>query len=106
MTAKSTRIVVEFKDIPMKLYYESKSEKHPNLLVIDIQPEEGVTFNMNVKETGTGSFAQPIKLSYRTDSKDADGGMNTPEAYEKPIHEGMIGDGTDFTHRDDIGRAH
>jgi len=102
MTAKSTRIVVEFKDIPMKLYYESKSEKHPNLLVIDIQPEEGVTFHMNVKETGTGSFAEPIKLSYRTDSKDADGVINTPEAYEKLIYDCMIGDGTNFTHWDEV----
>lgn len=102
MTAKSTRIVVEFKDIPMKLYYEDKSEKHPNLLVIDIQPDEGVTFHMNVKELGPRSFAKPIKLAYRTNSYDADGMINTPEAYEKLIYDCMIGDGTNFTHWDEV----
>lgn len=102
MTAKSTRIVVEFKDIPMKLYYEDKSEKHPNLLVIDIQPDEGVTFHMNVKELGSRSFAKPIKLAYRTNSYDADGMINTPEAYEKLIYDCLIGDGTNFTHWDEV----
>jgi len=102
MTAKSTRIVVEFKDIPMKLYYEDKSQKHPNLLVIDIQPDEGVTFHMNVKEPGSSSYAKPIKLSYQTNSYDTDGVINTPEAYEKLIYDCMIGDGTNFTHWDEV----
>lgn len=102
MTAKSTRIVVEFKDIPMKLYYKHKSDKHPNLLVIDIQPEEGVTFHMNVKQLGAKSFAKPIKLSYRTNGLDSDGMINTPEAYEKLIYDCMIGDGTNFTHWDEV----
>lgn len=102
MTAKSTRIVVEFKDIPMKLYYEDKSNKHPNLLVIDIQPDEGVTFHMNVKKAGASSYAEPIKLSYRTRNRDSEGLINTPEAYEKLMYDCLIGDGTNFTHWDEV----
>ena len=49
MTEKSTKIVVEFKDIPMNLYYEKKDDKHPNLLVINIQPDEGITLHLNAK---------------------------------------------------------
>src|SRR5699024_697721 len=36
MVTKATKIVVEFKDIPMNLYYKNKNESHPNLLYINI----------------------------------------------------------------------
>src|SRR5699024_11950309 len=80
---KTTKIVVEFKDIPMNLYYKHKEEKHPNLLVINISPDEGITLYLNAKKTGAGNQAEPINLSYNHDKSD---GINTPEAYEKLIH--------------------
>lgn len=102
MTGKSTRIVVEFNDIPMNLYYKDKSDKHPNLLVINIQPEEGVTLHMNAKQAGTGSYAEPIKLSYQTSGQDGTDVINSPEAYEKLIYDCMLGDATNFTHWDEV----
>src|SRR5699024_11634497 len=36
MTQKTTKIVVEFKDIPMNLYYKNKGKWHPNLLDINL----------------------------------------------------------------------
>src|SRR5690625_396636 len=102
MTEKSTKIVVEFKDIPMNLYYETKGDKHPNLLVINIQPDEGITLYLNAKKAGAGSFAQPIKLAYKNTGID---GVNTPEAYEKLLHDCMLGDATNFTHWDEVARS-
>lgn len=49
MAAKSTKIVVQFKDIPMNLYYNTNHELNPNLLVIHIQPEEGISLHLNAK---------------------------------------------------------
>lgn len=99
MAAKSTKIVVEFKDIPMNLYYTEESDKHPNLLVINIQPDEGITLHLNAKKAGAGSIAQPIQLAYTNNGID---GINTPEAYEKLLHDCMIGDATNFTHWDEV----
>ncbi|OZU88394.1 glucose-6-phosphate dehydrogenase [Virgibacillus indicus] len=99
MAVKSTKIVVEFKDIPMNLYYTEESKKHPNLLVINIQPEEGITLHLNAKKAGAGSVAQPIQLAYT--NKEVDG-INTPEAYEKLLHDCMLGDATNFTHWDEV----
>src|SRR5699024_11448228 len=82
MTQKTTKIVVEFKDIPMNLYYKNKGKKHPNLLVINISPTEGITLYLNAKKTGSGNHAEPINLSYNHDKND---GINTPEDYEKLI---------------------
>lgn len=49
MTAKSTKIVVQFKDIPMNLYKNNHDQLNPNLLVIHIQPDEGITLHLNAK---------------------------------------------------------
>src|SRR5690625_7040263 len=70
MAKKETKIVVEFKDIPMKLYYEHKDDKHPNLLVINIQPNEGITLHLNAKKAGSSSFAEPVHLAYMNNSID------------------------------------
>ena len=64
MQKKSTQIVVQFKDIPMNLYYGNGNTMHPNLLVIHIQPDEGITLHLNARKLGGGTFAQPIKLDY------------------------------------------
>ncbi|TQS72199.1 glucose-6-phosphate dehydrogenase [Ornithinibacillus gellani] len=99
MAGKATKIVVEFKDIPMNLYYKDQNEKNPNLLVINIYPNEGITLYLNAKKAGMGSQAEPIKLSYTNNGVD---GINTPEAYEKLLHDCMIGDATNFTHWDEV----
>ncbi|RLQ91142.1 glucose-6-phosphate dehydrogenase [Falsibacillus albus] len=99
MTAKSTKIVVQFKDIPMNLYYSMDKPLAPNLLVIHIQPEEGITLHLNAKKSGQGMETTPVKLNFSNKSVD---GMNTPEAYEKLLHDCMRGDATNFTHWDEV----
>ncbi|WP_081707545.1 glucose-6-phosphate dehydrogenase [Bacillus massiliigorillae] len=99
MAAKSTKIVVQFKDIPMNLYYNPTEELSPNLLVIHIQPDEGVTLHLNVRKSGQKGLTTPIRLSYSNKSVDR---MNTPEAYEKLMYDCMRGDATNFTHWDEV----
>ncbi len=100
MPLKSTKIVVQFKDIPMNLYYRpDDKEMEPNLLVIHIQPEEGITLHLNAKRAGHQLETTPVKLSYANSGVDV---MNTPEAYEKLIHDAMRGDSTNFTHWDEV----
>lgn len=99
MRAKSTKIVIQFKDIPMNLYYQTEQTLNPNLLVIHIQPEEGITLHLNAKKAGQGMNATPVKLSYANKGID---GLNTPEAYEKLLYDCMHGDATNFTHWDEV----
>ncbi len=99
MQKKSTQIVVQFKDIPMNLYYGNGNTMHPNLLVIHIQPDEGITLHLNARKLGGGTFAQPIKLDYCHNCGD---GINTPEAYEKLILDCLHGDATNFAHWDEV----
>lgn len=99
MAAKSTKIVIQFKDIPMNLYYQSEKTLNPNLLVIHIQPEEGITLYLNAKKAGQHMDATPIKLNFSNTGVD---GINTPEAYEKLLYDCMRGDATNFTHWDEV----
>lgn len=99
MTTKSTKIVVQFKDIPMNLYYQTEKELNPNLLVIHIQPEEGITLHLNAKKAGGHLDAQEVKLSFANTGIHA---MNTPEGYEKLLYDCMHGDATNFTHWDEV----
>ena len=99
MTTKSTKIVVQFKDIPMNLYYQTEKELNPNLLVIHIQPEEGITLHLNAKKAGGHLDAQEVKLSFANSGVNA---MNTPEGYEKLLYDCMRGDATNFTHWDEV----
>lgn len=102
MKTKSTNIVVQFKDIPMNLYFNKDSNEppqHPNLLVINIQPEEGITLHLNAKKSGQGTETTPIKLDFCNNCID---GINTPEAYERLIYDCIRGDATNFTHWDEV----
>lgn len=99
MAAKSTKIVVQFKDIPMNLYYNKGENVPPNLLVIHIQPEEGITLQLNAKKAGDAGYSKPVKLDLSNNFLD---GINTPEAYEKLLYDCMRGDATNFTHWDEV----
>ncbi|MCM3398887.1 glucose-6-phosphate dehydrogenase [Oceanobacillus profundus] len=99
LAEKSTKIVIEFNDIPMNLYYKKDKDRHPNLLIINIQPNEGITLCLNAKKSGSGSLAEPIQLAYNHNPVP---GINTPEAYEKLLYDCMIGDATNFTHWDEV----
>jgi glucose-6-phosphate 1-dehydrogenase len=99
MLTKQTKIVVQFKDIPMNLYYQTEQMLNPNLLVIHIQPEEGITLHFNAKKSGQSLDATPVKLSFANKGIN---GMNTPEAYELLLYDCMRGDATNFTHWDEV----
>ena len=95
LAAKSTQIVVQFKDVPMNLFYRTEERLNPNLLVINIQPEEGITLHLNAKKGGK----TPVKLNFRTSKYDR---FNTPEAYERLLFDAMRGDATNFSHWDEV----
>ncbi len=99
LTEKSTKIVIQFKDIPMNLYMKTEETLNPNLLVIHIQPDEGITLHLNAKKAGQFMDATPIKLNFSNKSTD---GMNTPEAYEKLLYDCLRGDATNFAHWDEV----
>lgn len=88
MAEKSTRIVVEFKN---SFHSNSKNEMSPNLLIIEINPNENVSFQLNSKNPVNGKI-EPVKISFSTQQADI------PEAYERLIYDAIRGNSTFFAH--------
>ncbi|TSB47098.1 glucose-6-phosphate dehydrogenase [Alkalicoccobacillus porphyridii] len=99
MAAKSTKIVIEFKPQPHNLYLNNGDDPGANLLVIHIQPDEGMSLMLNGKKIGTTGDTSSVNLHYSQHGID---GINTPEAYERLLFDCMIGDATNFAHWDEV----
>ncbi|WP_251942921.1 MULTISPECIES: glucose-6-phosphate dehydrogenase [Staphylococcus] len=99
MTSKTIQVVVEFKEVPMNLYYETDKKLDSNLLVINIQPNEGVSLHLNAKRNIQGIDTEPVQLSYAMSAQDK---MNTVDAYENLLFDCLNGDATNFTHWEEL----
>jgi len=96
---KVTKVIIEFKSSFHPSYHKEFNDLSPNLLVIKIQPEEGISFEFNAKKPGTKAKIVPVKMDF---CQNCQVGFNSPEAYERLIHSVIIGDQTLFTHWDEV----
>ncbi|MDN5315892.1 MAG: glucose-6-phosphate 1-dehydrogenase [Thermoanaerobacterium sp.] len=99
LPVKSTEIIIQFKPLPGILYFKEYGGLMPNLLVIKIQPEEGVFLQFNAKKPGTLNKLIPVKMDF---CQNCQVGMNSPEAYERLIYDALRGDSTLFTRWDEV----
>jgi glucose-6-phosphate 1-dehydrogenase len=99
MARRVSEIAVQFKRPPGILFSEAdRFDLASNTMVIQIQPDEGVTLLMNSKIPGLETRTQPVKMHFRYRTTY---GSNTPEAYERLILDAMIGDSTLFIRGDE-----
>ena len=95
-----TEVRVHFKRTPQALFARTPDEQiEPNLVVIAIQPDEGIVLQFGAKKPGNQMQVVPVQanFSYRAAF---DG--NTPVAYETLLLDAMRGDATLFTRGDEI----
>ena len=94
LNASAAEIVIQFKSLPKVLYFAGeRAHQEPNLLVIRIQPNVGVFFQLNTKDFSTQKDIMPVKVESSHLSPNQG---NTPEAYERLIYDIMRGDATLF----------
>ncbi len=94
-----TQIVIEFKRLPGVNYYDAFKDLSPNLLVIEVQPAEGIYFQINAKRPGNEFTMERIELNYSQNSRYQG---NVPEAYERLILEAFRGNSSLFTRWDEL----
>jgi len=99
LPARITEIAIQFKQIPLSLFnWKNMAGDAPNVLVLDIQPNEGITLTFGAKTPGALNQIAPVKMNFNYDS--AFGG-EPPEAYERLLLDCLSGDATLFTRSDE-----
>jgi glucose-6-phosphate 1-dehydrogenase len=73
------------------------TETQPNLLIIRIQPEEGISLRFLSKLPGEGMRLRPVSMDFNYGSSF---GARSPSAYETLLVDAMIGDATLYTRQD------
>ncbi len=100
---KLSEVVVRFRSPPQTLFQKQcESPVYPNDLVVRVQPDEGISWRMNGKVPGGAMNIKPIALDmlYKTTFN-----IEPPEAYERLIHDAMIGEQTLFIRGDEAEAA-
>ncbi|MEX2577514.1 MAG: glucose-6-phosphate dehydrogenase [Verrucomicrobiales bacterium] len=101
---KGTEISIHYKEAPNVLFNAGPgAEAMPgNVLVIRIQPNEGISLGMRSKRPGPAATLQPVKMDFRYQTSF---GKSSPEAYERLLLDAMAGDATLFARKDEVETA-
>jgi glucose-6-phosphate 1-dehydrogenase len=103
LPVKVTEIAIQFKHVPHLLFARTAVEElEPNVLVIRIQPDEGVSLRFGVKVPGPEIEVRTVDMEF---DYETDFGSGSPEAYERLLLESMLGDAMLFTRADEIEEA-
>ncbi|MGH2573765.1 MAG: glucose-6-phosphate dehydrogenase [Actinomycetota bacterium] len=100
---KITEISLSFRDVPYNVFKGTEATPFGrDHLSIRIQPNEGISLDLNVKKPGPGLELDRARLDF-----DYDEAFETPllGAYELLILEAMEGDHSLFTREDEVERA-
>jgi glucose-6-phosphate 1-dehydrogenase len=97
-----TEISVHFKKAPPVLFNKELVTLDQNVLVVRIQPDEGISLRMQAKIPGTSLRIEPVKMDFHYGTSF---GKPSPEAYERLLLDAMSGDATLFARRDEVEEA-
>ncbi len=105
MSARSSEITVVFKDTPHSIF-GAEAGNHRNVLSIRLQPNEGITLGVTIKEPGPGGMRLidvPLDMTF-ADALGEDG-ADQVDAYERLIMDVIRGNQTLFMRGDEVEAA-
>ncbi len=97
-----TEIAIQFKEVPHRLFTDADSPLDANVLVIRIQPNEGISLRFGAKLPGQALRIRSVNMDFRYGSSF---GVKPPEAYERLLLDCMLGDSTLYARRDMVERG-
>jgi glucose-6-phosphate 1-dehydrogenase len=94
-----TDIAIHFSPAPHSPFSEGALDDaaRPNLLILRIQPEEGISLRFLGKQPGSGMRLRPVSMDFNYGSSF---GARSPSAYETLLLDAMVGDATLYTRQD------
>ncbi len=100
LARRETTIAIQFKRAPHPPFEDGASEGlRPNVLLIHVQPNEGISLAIGAKVPGQGMSIRTVHMDFLYGGAFREG---LPDAYERLILDAMLGDATLFTRSDEI----
>ena len=100
LARRETAIAIQFKRAPHPPFEETAAEGlRPNVLLVHVQPDEGVSLAIGAKVPGQGMTIRTVHMDFLYGGAFRTG---MPEAYERLILDTMLGDSTLFTRADEV----
>ena len=100
LARRETTIAIQFQRAPHPPFAEIAGDGlRPNVLLVHVQPDEGVSLAIGAKVPGAGMTIRTVHMDF------AYGGAfrtGLPEAYERLVLDAMLGDATLFTREDEV----
>jgi glucose-6-phosphate 1-dehydrogenase len=93
-----SEVAIRFKGAPHHVFGGGNGDAAmPNLLILRIQPEEGISLKFVSKRPGAGMTLRPVSMDFNYGSSF---GERSPSAYETLLLDAIIGDPTLYTRQD------
>jgi glucose-6-phosphate 1-dehydrogenase len=101
LARKVTEIAVTLKPVPHVAFQSSETSSgvRPNVLVLTVQPNEGVSLSIGAKIPGTRMAIRTVNMEFLYGTAFL---SESPEAYERLIIDAMRGEATLFTRNDEV----
>lgn len=98
MPKRVTEIAIQFKEAPHLIFSQTAGQQlEPNVLVVRVQPDEGITLRIGAKIPGQATRIRWVNMDFRYG---ASFGVASPEAYERLLLDCVLGDSTLYARRD------
>ncbi len=103
LARKTTEIAVSFRQVPHSLFSSvGLDDMPPNILILKIQPEEGISLRFQAKRPGSKICMGTLNMNF---SYGDVFGVEMPESYQRLLLDCMVGDQTLFTRFDGVEAA-
>lgn len=100
---KLSQVIIEFKEPPHLLFQNGESQMTPNMLVLYLQPDEGIHLRFEAKVPDTVAEMRSVDMEFHYE--DSFGKTAIPEAYERLLLDVLTGDASLFTRADEVETA-
>jgi glucose-6-phosphate 1-dehydrogenase len=100
---KVSEIMIEFKCPPHLMFPNTNGDITPNVLVLYLQPDEGLHWRFEAKVPDTAADMRSVDMEFHY--AEAFGATPIPEAYERLLLDAISGDAALFTRADEVETA-
>ncbi len=103
LAQKISQITIQFKEPPHLLFPGTDRKLTPNMLVLFLQPDEGIHWRFEAKVPDTAADMRSVDMEFKYE--DSFGKTAIPESYERLLLDALSGDASLFTRADEVETA-